>query len=308
MRDNDFTSFSVVNYSLVLNSYLWTRHDAANIILYYAIDREAKKINVSAFDAFSQIVFFYARHRDYLPTAINDVLDNIEGFSEAAGDSFAGEDYCPEFAIDLLTTFCAEHAEFSDMCKDWYRFFLAFTGQAKFNFEFDGDKFGYLEACRQLFPPSNGVPSSLPLQMILEAQGKNEAKDIAMLAMYSAIRSIVGRKELATTTKAFIHARMLGAKNTQELADMCLKDKALKRCAEAWRPDTHRKLFNNMLRVLRKKNLISYYGDSARRCMYVTTSLLDIKDFAFAIVEARRQHAHRRDARQMVEYYLNNPP
>ena len=300
--------YSVVNYSLSLNSYLWTRHDAVNIILFYAVDREAKKINVAEFDAFSEIVFFYAHRRDYLPTAIVEELDKIEGFSDAAGDSFAGSEYCPESAIYLLSDHCSEHTEFSDLCKEWYRFFVAFTGNAKFNLIFDGDKFGYLLEYRPHFPPSNGVPASLPLQMLIEAQGKNEAKDIALIAMYSAIRSIVGRKELATTTKAFIHARMFGAKNTQELADMCLKDKALKRCAEAWRSDTHRKLFNNMLRVLRKKHLISYYGDSARRCMYVTTSLLDIKDFAFAIVEARRQHAHRLATRQMVEYYLNNPP
>lgn len=300
--------FSVVNYSLSLNSFLWTRTDAVNIILFYAIDREAKKINVSEFDAFSEIVFFYAHRRDYLPTAIVEELDKIEGFSDAAGDSFAGSEYCPESAIYLLSDHCSEHTEFSDLCKEWYRFFLAFTGNAKFDLEFNGDKYGYLEAYRPLFPQSNGVPASLPLQMLLETQGKSEAKDIAMLAMYSAIRSIVGRKELATTTKAFIHARMFGARNVAELADLCRKNKALRQQAEAWRPDTHRKLFNNMLRQLRNKHLISYYGDSARRCMYVSITLLDAKDFAFAIVEARRRTAHRRDARQMVEYYLNNPP
>lgn len=308
MIDNDMTPYNVVNYSLVLNSFLWTRPDAVNIILFYAIDREAKKIKVSEFDALSEIVFFYARHRDYLPTAIVEELDKIEGFSDAAGDTFAGTEYCPESAIYLLTTYCSENPEFSDLCKKWYRFFLAFTGNAKFNLIFDSDKYSYLLEYRPLFPPSNGVPASLPLQMLIEAQGKSEAKDIALLAMYSAIRSIVGRKELATTTKAFIHARMLGAKNTQELSELCRKDKTLRQQAEAWRPDKHRKLFNNMLRVLRKKNLISYYGDSARRCMYVSTTLLDAKDFAYGIVEARRQHAHRRDARQMVEYYLNNPP
>lgn len=300
--------FSVVNYSLSLNTYLWTRNDAVNIILYYAVEREAKKIKVSEYDAFSEIVFFYARHPDSLPNTINEVLDNIEGFGEAAGDTFAGEDYCPEFAIDLLTTFCAEHAEFSDMCKDWYRFFLAFTGEAKFNLIFDCDKFGYLEACRPLFPQSNGVPASLPLQMLIEAQGKNEAKDIALLAMYSAIRSIVGRKELATTTKAFIHARMFGAKNTQELAEMCRQNKALKRCAEAWHPDHHRRKFHTLLLMLSRRHLINAYGDKSRRCMYVSTTLLDNKDFAFAIVEARRHYAHRRDTRQMIEYYLQQPP
>lgn len=144
--------------------------------------------------------------------------------------------------------------------------------------------------------------------MLLEAQDRQDSKDVALLAMYSAIRSIVGKKQLATTTKAFIHARMFGARNVAELAEMCRKDKVLRQQAEAWRPDTHRKLFNNMLCKLRNRHLISYYGDSVRRCMYVSSTLLDEKDFAFAIVEARRQHTRRRDARQIVEYYLNHPP
>ena len=300
--------FSVVNYSLSLNTYLWTRNDAVNIILYYAVEREAKKIKISEYDAFSEIVFFYARHPDSLPNTINEVLDNIEGFGEAAGDTFAGEDYCPEFAIDLLTTYCAEHTEFSDLCKEWYRFFLAFSGGAKFNLIFDGDKYGYLQEYRPLFPQSNGVPASLPKDLLLEWQDRHTPQDVALLAMYSAIRSIVGRKELATTTKAFIHARMLGAKNTQELAEMCRKDKTLRQQAEAWHPYHHRKLFDNMLQTLKRRHLLNVYGDRARRCLYISLTLLDNKDFAFAIVEARRRSAHRRDTRQMVEYYLNNPP
>ena len=308
MRDNDFTSFSVVNYSLSLNGYLWTRRDAASIILFYAVEREAKKIKVYDVDMLRQIAYFYARHRECLPAEILDEIDNIEGFDEAAGDTFAGNEYCPESAIELLTTYCAEHTEFSDLCRSWYRFYIAWSGEAKFNLIFDGDKFGNLSTLRPLFPDANGVPCSLPLQMLLEAQGKSEAKDIAMLAMYSAIRSIVGRKELATTTKAFIHARMFGAKNVQELSEMCRKDKTLNRCAEEWKPTRHRKLFDNMLEALRRRHLINVYGDKARRCLYVSVSLIDDKEFAAAIVEARHRSAHRRDTRQIIEQYLNAPP
>lgn len=308
MINEEMQPFSVVNYSLSLNSYLWTRPDAVNIILYYAVEREAKKIDVSEFDALSEIVFFYARHRDYLPTAIVEELDKIEGFSDAAGDSFAGSEYCPESAIYLLSDHCSEHTEFSDLCREWYRFFLAFSGEAKFNLIFDGDKYGYLLEYRPLFPPSNGVPASLPKDLLLEWQDRHTPQDVALIAMYSAIRSIVGRKELATTTKAFIHARMFGARNVSELADMCRKNKALKRCADEWQPDKHRRKFKTLLLMLSRRHLINAYGDKSRRCIYVSTSLLDNKDFAFAIVEARRRYALRRDTRQMVDYYLNNPP
>lgn len=304
MINEEMQPFSVVNYSLSLNSYLWTRTDAVNIILYYAVEREAKKINVYDHDMWRQIAYYYARHRECLPTAIADELDEIEGveglFEEGKFDE--------ELASDLMSVHLSHNTELVDLCREWYRFYLAWSGEAKFGLIYNSDKFGYLATLRPLFPEANGVPASLPLQMLLEAQGKSEAKDIAMLAMYSAIRSIVGRKELATTTKAFIHARMLGAKNTQELSELCRKDKTLKRCAEAWHPDNHRRKFKTLLLMLSRRHLINFYGDKSRRCIYISTTLLDNKDFAFAIVEARRRYALRRDTRQMIEYYLQQPP
>jgi len=304
MRDNDYTSFNVVNYSLSLNGYLWTRRDATNIILYYAVAREAKKINVYDHDMWRLIARFYARHREFLPDDILDKLDDIEGvegiFEEGKFDE--------ELASDLISLHLKDNTEFADHCREWFRFYIAWSGEAKFNLIFDGDKFGNLSTLRPLFPEGNGVPSSLPLQMLLEAQGNQDAKDIAMLAMYSAIRSIVGRKEIATTTKAFIHARMYGAKNTQELSEMCCKNKALSRCAEEWEPTKHRKLFGNMLERLKRRHLINVDGDKARRCLFLSVALIDDKKFKAAIDEARHRSAHRRDTRQMIEQYFSQPP
>lgn len=304
MKDNDFTSYSVVNYALSLNKYLWTHANAANIILYYAVEREAKKINVYDHDMWRQIARYYARHRECLPTAIADELDQIEGIEGIFEEGKLDE----ELAHDLMSVHLSHNTEFSDLCRSWYRFYIAWSGEAKFGLSYNGDKYGYLATLRPLFPEANGVPCSLPLQMLLEAQDTSEAKDIALVAMYSAIRSIVGRKELATTTKAFIHARMFGAKNVQELAEMCRKDKTLKRCAEEWQPDKHRKLFDNMLKALRRRHLLNVKGDKARRCLYVSVSLIDDKEFKAATDEARHRSAHRRDTRQIIEQYFNTPP
>lgn len=304
MKDNEFTSFSVANYSLVLNSFLWTRHDAANIILYYAVEREAKKIKVYDVDMWRQIARYYARHRECLPHDILDELDDIEGIEGILEEGKIDE----ELASDLMSVHLSHNADFADLCRSWYRFYIAWRGDAKFGLRYNGDKYGYLSTLRPLFPEGNGVPCSLPLQMLLEAQDTREAKDIAMLAMYSAIRSIVGRKELATTTKAFIHARMFGAKNVQELAEMCRKDKTLKRCAEEWQPDKHRKLFGNMLERLKRRHLLNVDGDKARRCLFVSVTLIDEKKFKAATDEARHRSAHRRDTRQIIEQYLQQPP
>lgn len=153
MINGDAQAFSVVNYSLVLNSFLWTRKDAARIILYYAVDREAHKINVSDFDAYKQIAFFYARHRHCLPTAIVGELDDIEGFDDASGEGFDGWHYKAESTIDILTTYCSEHPEFFDLCRNWFRFYISWSGDAKFDLMFDSNKFDYLTTLRPLFPP-----------------------------------------------------------------------------------------------------------------------------------------------------------
>jgi hypothetical protein len=219
-----------------------------------------------------------------------------------------GGKFDADLARDIISLHFSDNTEFSDLCRSWYRFYLSWSGEAKFGLIYNGDKYGYLSTLRPLFPDANGVPCSLPLQMLLEAQGNQEPKDIALLAMYAAIRSIVGRKELATTTKAFIHARMFGAKNVEELAHMCRNDKTLRRCTGEWEPSKHRKLFGNMLEVLRRRHLINVYGDKARRCLFVSVTLIEDKDFAAAIVEARHRTAHRRDTRQIIEHYLNTPP
>ena len=304
MRNEEMQPYSVVNYSLSLNSYLWTRTDAASIILFYAVEREAKKIKVSDYDMWRQIARYYARHRECLPDNILDEIDNIEGVESVYQSGKFDED----LALDLFSLHLKDNADFADLCREWYRFYIAWSGEAKFGLIYDSDKFGYLHTLKPLFPQNNCVPCSLPLQMLLEAQDTREAKDIALLAMYSAIRSIVGRKELATTTKAFIHARMFGAKNVQELSEMCRKDKALKRCAEEWEPTKHRKLFDSTLERLKRRHLLNVYGDKARRCLFVSVSLIEDKDFAAAIVEARHRTAHRRDTRQMIEQYFNAPP
>lgn len=304
MKDNDYTSFNVVNYSLSLNKYLWTRRDATNIILYYAVAREAKKINVYDHDMWRQIAKLYARRRECLPDDILDEIDNIEGVESVYQSGKFDED----LALDLFSLYLRGNTEFSDLCREWYRFYIAWSGEAKFGLRYDCDKFGYLHTVKPLFPQNNGVPCSLPLQMLLEAQGTRDAKDVALIVMYSAIRSIVGRKEIATTTKAFIHARMFGAKNVQELAEICRKDKALKRCADEWEPSKHRKLFDSTLERLKRRHLINVYGDKSRRCMFVSVSLIEDKDFAAAIVEARHRSAHQRDTRLLIEQYLNAPP
>lgn len=269
--------FKVVNYALSLNKYWWTIPEAANVILYYAIGREASKLDVSLYDACRQIAYLFARHRDYLPANILEFLEQTdlgEGIVE-----IIDYDFDQDTVADEMTTIVSGNPDFADLCREWYQFYLSYRGQSKFSLDYNCDRFGQFQGYLQYFPISNDVPTSLPLLMLLEWENKDSVNDVALIAMYSAIRSIIGRKQIAATTRAFIHSRMFGARNGAELAQMTKSDKNLKKSAEAWNPTKHRRKFKGLLDELRKRRLINYFGDRLHRRIYV--SLTD-DDEAFA--------------------------
>lgn len=298
--------FEVVNYAVNLNRYLWTYSDGVNVILYYAVLREAEKIKVSETDALRQIAYMYSRHPDYLPNNITENLDNElgEDIQGSVEDSFD-----LDAAIDILTEYCQNDSDFRELCVDWYKFYLAFTGDTKFGLEFNNDKYGWCKYFqRQGFftVPGNVVPASVPKKMLLDWQHKDSPTNIAIFAMYSAIRSIVGRKEVAATTRDFIYARMFGGKNVADLNKMIEDDEQLRDSAADWNPTTHRKKFTKVLDILRAKRLINYYGYGRRT--YVSLSS-DDDVLARNIAEDVQQNKHgRHNVSELLKTYLNGTP
>lgn len=298
-------SYKVVNYALSLNRYLWSRNDGVHVILHYAVWREAQKIAVREPDALRQIAYMYARDPDNLPDEITEHLEFLElgeAVKEVVDGSFNLQD-----AVDVLTEYGHNQPTFMGLSIDWYKFYVSFTGASKFYLSYNCDKYTRCKSYLKLFPEAdNRVPASIPLAMLLEWQHKNSARDIALVAMYTAIRSIVGKKTITSTTRGFIFARMFGARNETELAQLCTNDAQIREAADEWNPATHRKKFTKLLDILRAKHLINYCGYGRRTYVSLST---DDDDLALAIAEAvQEKTGARSNVRQMVNKYLQGTP
>lgn len=294
--------FKVVNYALILNKYLWTQPNASRIILYYAVGRESKNIDICDNDAFTQVVYFYYNNRDLLPDIIREEIEDMADFPDNS-DDYRGYnpkgEFDPKEEVGFLLKYSDSHREFGNNCRDWYKFYISFSGDAKFHLDFDDDKFSLYLEFRRYYPVSNGIPTSLPLLMLLEWQDKNSIHNVALIAMYSAIRSIIGRKEVAATTRAFIHARMFGARNAAELEAMTQEPK-INECIKEWEPTKHRRKFASLLDDLRGRHLVNYWGDKKTRRIYVSL-IADDKAFCIAVADfIKSQKKKKRDVTQTI--------
>lgn len=300
-------SFEFVNYALPLNQYFFTLEPcvAVRIILNYAISREADRITVSHDDAFRQIANFYARQSSLLPVAIREEIEQIDNYPEDADlyGAFYDETFCPSEEIECMKDYAAENPDFMELCDNWFKFYVARSGATKFNLKYQTDFYQLAQNDAKYFPAGHQVPTSLPLDMLLEYQDKN-TREMTLLSMYAAIRSIVGRKPVAATTRSFLHSRMFGAKNAAELETMC-RDTKLKEHVKEWEPTKHRRKFASLLDDLRGRHLINYWGDIKTRRVYVSL-IADDDDFCIAVSDfIKSKKKIKRDVTQTILNLLN---
>lgn len=263
-------SYQIFNFDLSLIRYLWTDPDeAAKIIILHAVSREANKLSVSDSDALRRILYYYYWNTDVLPKRIVDTIYNEIGDDDV--EAFSSDDFSlfhPDAEIQILLTYSVKDNDFIELCRDWYRFYVSFAGEAIFNLNYNQNWFG--KACHVIntYPVVKSVPTSLTRSVL--SNYHNTPHGIALVAMYAAIRSIIGRKKVAATTRAFIHARMFGAADEKKLEEITKKSKELKKHAAAWLPTKHRVIFKNLLDELQDKNLITWFGDPISRCLFIS--------------------------------------
>lgn len=291
--NQDKKSFEFVNYALPLNQYFFTLGSsvAVQIILHYAVSAEADRLTVSQDEAFRKIANFYARRSSLLPVAIKEEIEQIDNYPEGAD---------PSEEIECLKDYAAENPDFSELCDNWFKFYVAYSGATKFNLKYYKDFYELAQSNAKYFPKGHQVPTSLPLDMLLEHQDKN-TREMVLLAMYAAIRSIVGRKPVAATTRLFLFARMVGARNAAELEAMT-HDPKLNECIEEWEPTKHRRKFASLLDDLRGRHLINYWGDIKTRRIYVS---LIADDDAFCIAVADFINSKKKKKRDITQTILN---
>ena len=290
------TGFQIFNFDLSLIRYFWTAPDkAADIIIYHAVHREAQKITVSDADALHQILYLYYRNCNVLPELIADTIYNEigDGFEE----SFDGDCFQPSGEIQILLKYSLRDNDFLERCRQWFKFYVSFHGETKFNISYNSDWFSDSRLLLNTYPVDKSVPTSLTRSIILNFP--NTPHGIALVAMYAAIRSIIGRKKVAATTRAFIHARMFGAADEKKLEEITKKSKELKKHAAAWLPTKHRVIFKNLLDELQDKNFITWYGDPIHRCLFISLET-DAETFSREVASLIKTKEKKSEKREKV--------
>ena len=304
---DDVKSFQIANYDLSLNRYFWEQPGKApSIILSYAIGKEACKIEIDDAKMFAQIVFLYYRHPDYLPNCIKFDMDNMElpYDEDYCGFESDGADFNPEGEISYLCNYAKTHESFLIYSRNFFRFYVTFTAPTKFHFVYNSDKYSWFSEFKPYWDLSaKGIITSLPVQLALELQNKSCERDFALMAMYSSVRSIVGFKNVAATTKAFIHARMFGAKNANELDSLIANNNDLMQPADNWNPNKHRRKFDGLLEELRVRHLISFYGGWRRLFVSLET---DDETFARSIADFLQSKKKKNNVGTMIDKYIND--
>lgn len=292
------TSYQIFNFDLSLIRYFWTAPGkAADIIIYHAVHREAEKITVLDKDALRQILYFYYRHYNLLPERIGCTIyneigdDDVEAFSSSEDFSL----FHPDAEIELLLKYSVKDNDFLQLCRDWYRFYVSFHGETKFDLRYNYDWFSDSRLLLNTYPVDKSVPTSLTRSIL--SNFPNTPHGIALVAMYAAIRSIIGRKKVAATTRAFIHARMFGCSDEKKLSEISKKSKDLKKHADGWNPTKHRVVFKNLLDELQDNNLITWWGDPIRRRLFISLET-DAETFSREVanlINAKKEKSEKRE-------------
>ena len=290
------TGFQIFNFDLSLIRYFWTAPDkAADIIIYHAVHREAQKITVSDADALRQILYLYYRNCNVLPDIIADTIYNLIG--EGYEESFDGDNFQPDEEIQILLKYSLKDSDFLERCRQWFKFYVSFHGETKFDLRYNYDWFSDSRLLLNTYPVDKSVPTSLTRSIL--SNFPNTPHGIALVAMYAAIRSIIGRKKVAATTRAFIHARMFGCSDEKKLSEISKKSKDLKKHADGWNPTKHRVVFKNLLDELQDNNLITWWGDPIRRRLFISLET-DAETFSREVASLIKTKEKKSEKREKV--------
>ncbi len=289
-------SFKIVNFELSMNRLFFMKPiEVVQAIFLYAVGEQAKRMAtdsvVSDYDIMKQFYIFYIdeyrKEIKTLPSEITDEIETIEDFyPDVEHCGFRHGEFCPDEQIDSLLDYANTHPSFLEKSRKFYYFHLVFTGVTKFSFCYVKDYFSEFKKCKKegLFPYEFQISTSLPKNFLLEQRGASK-RELALAAMYSAIRSIVGSNVVARTNREFILMRMLGARNKREHDELLTKFNVLAQAEHDYNPTHHEKKFTGMLDELRRRKLISWYGDKSRRCTWISLKS-DEENFSQAIADA----------------------
>ncbi|HLO90966.1 MAG TPA: hypothetical protein VK172_07345 [Lentimicrobium sp.] len=243
----------------LLRNLLIDKVNVLNLILNYGVYHFADKMNYNLQDVAEQII--YAYYRKNLPHNIQVLVDYyVENEKIVIDDDKCGFEvngyFSPEEeSHDILRLFETDQ-KFKDLSVSFYKMSQTF-------------KFFYLKGNYDAFKVGNKIAKTIPENEVFAMinlkvlfnyikYDKTES-EIAQLAMYLGIRSILGKKMMYKTNKKMIVARMFGYKNHKEL-----EDKLHPKLKEFYDKYTHRYHFDKIKTDLELNWAIHTYSDHIR--------------------------------------------
>lgn len=253
----------------------------------------SRKIEVSEYNAFKDLVYCIYRAIEELPDSIIQEYNNMDEFPyDEDYNGFGNDEFIPELEIEYLSDYCKENYGFYDSVLEWYRVHQTF---AMLDIKADTVKYTLdtVNRCRRVYDFS-GCPfvllNATVMSNLYNARENMNSDERAVWAMYMGISSIIGDKDFAQTTSDMIKCRMLGARNKEEL-DLLLKNKALKKVYDKY---TTKHQYNKLLNIIQDRNMITEI-DLHRRT-YVSTKLKDV-DVLVDAISAKEMEAKRKKQR-----------
>ena len=219
----------------------------------------SKQFNIDNLSAYRQVIYCYYRGglTDKLRSKIQYLYDNgdltldedYNGF-DGHGISFEPDD------LDELAQIASKNNILRDLFIEFYKMHLALK-----SLKLTGNIQSILSVSKQILKlqqiheakygrePSVMLKTDLIFDYYKKSKSSN---DILILAAFAGIKSIIGKKEFAGTTKKMIVSRMIGAKSDKVLQDF-LKDKTLKTIFDKY---SKRYWFDKLINELRIRDFI----------------------------------------------------
>lgn len=242
-----------------------------------------------------------------LPDNIERELYGLQDGLNRNGFSADGQEMDLSELEDKIAGFLYSSPLLKERCDAWYRVKWVIDHVVTYFMGIDLDE-GELNIFYRHLSTIKSEPLASIRADILKSYNsgnRNTERNRMLLALYMGIRSIVGKADFYRTTKQAIKARMVGAKNDDEL-NLLFYNPALKDTYDHW---TTRRRFDGLMSELMNRKMIVYCKDGNR--IAISCSLSD-KEFADKLrnvkVKKRKKHIDVYSRKAVILQMLNNSP
>lgn len=278
-----------LNFPICLLAKTITEPDTAmNAIVNYCIMNHAEHCKEPLVDALVQLAYVSQRKKENPPSELTRTAANLDKVM-AVDEYFSGVgamdmDYAREAVQDVAESLDEADA---DACVRWHaqRRSASFHGYTVNRWEQwrKGIRQTQAEVAKHEAQHGPLVWCSVPLDYATEAITK--PKELPLVRMVAAVRSIIGRKSYAGTTKAMLAARCIGAKSPAVAESMAGASDALRIEYERMQS---RKRFDRIIDAGADRGFYQKIGSEKRRRIFLSTEARSLDELTTMILNAER--------------------